>query len=47
MLEQKMVERCFNKANECEQKGDLEGKTKWLDLALLAEQHYLKKEKKD
>ena len=44
-MEQKMVERAFDNAHKCEEKGDLVGKAKWLDLALLAEIYYINKEK--
>ena len=44
-MEQPMVEKAFVNADECEKKGDLIGKEKWINLALLAEQFYINKEK--
>jgi len=44
-MEEKMVEKAMHNADECEKKGDLIGKEKWLKLALLAEQYYKDKEK--
>jgi len=46
-MEYKMVDRAIYNADECEKKGDLAGKEKWLNLALLAEQHYKNKENKE
>jgi len=44
-MEQPMVEKAMFNADECEKKGDLVGKEKWIILALLAEQFYINKEK--
>ncbi len=44
-MEQKMTDKCMQNADDCEKKGDLIGKEKWMNLALLAEQFYLNKEK--
>lgn len=46
-MEHKMTEKAMQNADECEKKGDLIGKEKWMNLALLAEQFYINKEKKD